>query len=111
MRLYLLRDETSLGTSVLPGSYVVGQQLNLKVSVTGTSPTTVRGKMWLAGGAEPASWQATGPTPRRPCRFRVASRCDRASAPPRRSRPRFSALTISGWLRPEQWRIRVGLSS
>jgi trimeric autotransporter adhesin len=60
MRLYLLRDETSLGTSVLPGSYVVGQQLNLKVSVTGTSPTTVRGKMWLAGGAEPASWQATG---------------------------------------------------
>ena len=60
MRMYLLRDETSLGTYVLPGSYVAGQQLNVKVSVTGTSPTTVRGKMWLAGSTEPAAWQATG---------------------------------------------------
>ena len=60
MRMYLLRDETSLGTYVLPGTYVVGQQLNVKVSVTGTGPTTVRAKMWLAGGPEPTTWQATG---------------------------------------------------
>jgi hypothetical protein len=60
MRMFLVRDNTALGQFVLPGSYVAGQQLNVKVSVTGTSPTTVRGKIWLAGTAEPAAWQATG---------------------------------------------------
>ena len=59
MRMYLLRNEVPSARR-LPGSYVAGEQLRVKVSVTGTGTTTVRGKMWLAAGAEPVSWQATG---------------------------------------------------
>ena len=60
MRMYLLRDETSLGTYVLPGSYVAGQQLNVKVSVTGTS-SDGGSREDVAGGRHGApAWQATG---------------------------------------------------
>ena len=40
-------------------TYTAGQQLNLRVQVVGTSPTTVQAKLWPATGAEPAAWQAT----------------------------------------------------
>jgi PKD repeat protein len=33
-----------------------GAQLNLRVQAFGTSPTTVRAKVWLAGTTEPAAW-------------------------------------------------------
>lgn len=62
IRLYLLRGETAIGNSLLiPGpAYTAGQQLNVKVSVTGTSPTTISAKLWRVGDPEPATWQLTG---------------------------------------------------
>ncbi|MET0736370.1 MAG: PKD domain-containing protein [Microbacterium sp.] len=57
IRLYIMRDNTALGTYVLPGAYVTGERLAVKVSVTGTSPTTIAGKVWRTTGPEPAGWQ------------------------------------------------------
>jgi hypothetical protein len=39
--------------------------LQLRMQVSGTSPTTLRGKVWRAGQAEPAAWllTATDSTP------------------------------------------------
>jgi hypothetical protein len=34
-------------------------QLRLRLQVTGTSPTTIRSKVWRDGAAEPAAWQVT----------------------------------------------------
>jgi PKD repeat protein len=45
---------------VLPGTtYTAGQQLRVRVLTTGTSPTTVKAKAWVAGQAEPAAWQTS----------------------------------------------------
>ncbi|MET0977080.1 MAG: PKD domain-containing protein [Leifsonia sp.] len=45
---------------VLPGlTYVAGDQLQVRVQVTGTSPTTTRAKVWRVGELEPAAWQVT----------------------------------------------------
>ena len=38
-------------------TYAVGDLLNLRVQVLGTSPTTVRAKVWKVGTVEPAAWQ------------------------------------------------------
>jgi PKD repeat protein len=60
IRMYLLRDETALGGSyVLGSSYQAGQVLNIKLSVTGTSPTKVSAKVWVSGAQEPAAWNLT----------------------------------------------------
>ena len=41
----------------MPGlTYGVGQQLRIRMQVEGTSPTTLRAKVWLVGQSEPASW-------------------------------------------------------
>ncbi|NTW42550.1 MAG: PKD domain-containing protein, partial [Cellulomonadaceae bacterium] len=54
---------TSTGTSLrsvnLPVSFAAGNQIQVRLQVTGTSPTTVRAKAWAAGTAEPATWQVT----------------------------------------------------
>ncbi len=57
IRLYILRDETALGASyVIPNyTYSPGDVLNLSVSVTGTSPTTVKGWVWVNGTSKPSS--------------------------------------------------------
>lgn len=59
--LYALRDETALAGAARPltSAYRPGQEFWLKVSVTGTSPTTVRVKTWADGSAEPSGWQVT----------------------------------------------------
>ena len=44
----------------VPGTYAVGETLNLRLQVTGTSPTTLRAKVWESGTAEPATWQRLG---------------------------------------------------
>lgn len=66
IRLYLLRDETSLASAYLiPNTtYTAGQAIHIRVSVTGTNPTTVAAKIWVDGTAEPAAWtlQATDAT-------------------------------------------------
>jgi len=38
-------------------TYAVGDRLNVRVQVTGTSPTTIRAKVWKVGTTEPAAWQ------------------------------------------------------
>ncbi|TFW00235.1 PKD domain-containing protein [Leifsonia flava] len=46
---------------VLPGlSYTPGEQLQVRVQVTGTSPTTTRAKVWRVGELEPTTWQVSG---------------------------------------------------
>lgn len=61
VRLYLLYNETLLGSAVLPQSYTPGAVVHVRVLATGTSPTTLAASAWLDGAAEPAGWmvQAT----------------------------------------------------
>lgn len=47
----LVRSSSSLLT------YTPGQAVRIRLQVTGTSPTTVRLKVWADGASEPASWQ------------------------------------------------------
>ena len=51
--------EVSLQSAiVVPGvSHTAGAAITVKVEVSGTSPTTIRAKAWLAGTTEPAAWQ------------------------------------------------------
>lgn len=61
MRLYILHGETAIGSSlVLPGTYTAGDELSVRLQVTGASPTTVRAKVWRSVDAEPAAWQLSG---------------------------------------------------
>ncbi|WP_233189025.1 LamG domain-containing protein [Subtercola sp. Z020] len=41
---------------VVPGSIVAGTKLSVRLQVTGTSPTTIRAKVWPSGTAEPTAW-------------------------------------------------------
>jgi hypothetical protein len=49
-----LVSQTLTGLTVAPGD-----KLNVKVQANGTSPTTLRAKVWKVGSAEPAAWGAT----------------------------------------------------
>jgi PKD repeat protein len=52
--------ETVLRQSTISGlTYAAGQQLQVRLQVTGTAPTTVRAKIWPAGTDEPADWQVS----------------------------------------------------
>jgi PKD repeat protein len=49
--------QTTLQSAAVPGvTYAAGDVLRVKLQVSGTSPTALAGKVWQAGGAEPASW-------------------------------------------------------
>jgi PKD repeat protein len=54
--------ETALaGPVTVPGVvYAVGTVLDIRLQVTGTSPTTVRARVWASSGAEPSTWQVSG---------------------------------------------------
>jgi PKD repeat protein len=45
--------------TLLPITATGTQQVNFRMQVTGTSPTTVKVKAWLAGTTEPAPWNLT----------------------------------------------------
>ncbi|QXE30420.1 PKD domain-containing protein [Microbacterium sp. HSID17254] len=61
IRLYLLRNETAIGNSVvIPGTYVAGEKLSAVLTVRGTSPTTLALKVWRTGTTEPANPQLQG---------------------------------------------------
>lgn len=51
-------SETAITSSVVVSglTYTAGTLVTSLIEVTGTSPTTVRGKVWLTGAAEPSSW-------------------------------------------------------
>jgi len=38
-------------------NYAVGDRINVRLQVTGQSPTTIRAKAWKAGTTEPLTWQ------------------------------------------------------
>jgi PKD repeat protein len=50
----LVSDQTVTGLTVAPGD-----RLNVKVQAYGTSPTTLRAKVWAVGSAEPTAWAAS----------------------------------------------------
>ncbi|WP_028047327.1 PKD domain-containing protein [Cellulomonas sp. URHE0023] len=52
-------NSTALSSASL-GTYTPGTKLNVRVNVTGVSPTTVRAKAWAVGTTEPAAWMVTG---------------------------------------------------
>jgi len=54
-----MRTGTALSSVNLPGTYVPGSALRVRLQVAGVSPTTVRAKVWAAGAAEPAAWQVS----------------------------------------------------
>ncbi len=52
--------ETSMGSQTVPGLTVgAGGMVNVRVQATGTSPTTLRAKVWAVGATEPAGWNVT----------------------------------------------------
>lgn len=52
--------ETALASAPVAGlTYPAGAQLKTRLQVSGTSPTTIRGKVWLSTQTEPAAWQVT----------------------------------------------------
>ena len=61
--LYLVRGvggvDTTLASTIPPSTYIVGQQLQVRLQATGSAPTTLRAKVWPVGSAEPGSWQVT----------------------------------------------------
>lgn len=60
VRLYLLRDETSLGSYLMPSFiYTPGTTLSVALSVSGTGPTTLGAKVWKSAEPEPPAWQLT----------------------------------------------------
>ncbi|MGM1029614.1 MAG: PKD domain-containing protein [Actinomycetota bacterium] len=56
VRVYLLYNETSLGSFVLPQSYTPGAVVHVRMLVDGTSPTRLAASVWLDGTTEPAAW-------------------------------------------------------
>ncbi len=60
-RLAGTSTETGFGPSAtVPGlTYTAGSELRVRLQVTGTSPTTLRLKLWPAADPEPAAWALT----------------------------------------------------
>lgn len=58
VQLQLLRGGTTLSAATVPGlTYATGDALQMTVQAVGTSPTTLRAKVWKVGTAEPVGWQ------------------------------------------------------
>ncbi len=57
--LYLLRDGVSMGSYTVPTALAANTKYMLKISVTGTSPTTIAAKFWPSAGTEPSTWQVS----------------------------------------------------
>ena len=65
VQLHVTRGNgTPVNGGVVSGlTFAAGDRLQVRLQVDGTSPTTVRAKVWKVGTAEPASWQATTTDP------------------------------------------------
>lgn len=60
LQLQLQRSGTAIATaSIASITYASGDQLRVRLQVTGSSPTALRAKVWRAGTPEPGSWQVT----------------------------------------------------
>ena len=51
---------TTLASATTVGSVTPGTVVHLRMQAFGTSPTTVRAKVWFGSATEPASWAVTG---------------------------------------------------
>ena len=52
--------EVQIGNEVaLPLTYTAGQLYTIRFKVTGTNPTTLQAKAWVAGSSEPAAWNVS----------------------------------------------------
>ena len=48
--------ETALTSATIPGlTYAAGESLNIRLQVSGTSPTSLKSKVWKSTAAEPAA--------------------------------------------------------
>lgn len=60
VRIQLLRGSTALQAYTVPGlTYTPGTDLQISLEISGTSPTTLKAKVWAAAGAEPGAWQVS----------------------------------------------------
>lgn len=63
VQIFITRNqggETNLANLVVPGLTVgANEMVNVRFQATGTSPTTLRLKVWKVGTTEPAGWQLT----------------------------------------------------
>ncbi|WP_241961113.1 PKD domain-containing protein [Salinibacterium hongtaonis] len=58
--LQLVEGGTVLQTLTIPGiTYAAGEQLQVRLQVFGTAPTTIRASVWKTGQPEPTTWQAS----------------------------------------------------
>jgi PKD repeat protein len=58
--LQAMHGATTLQSLAVAGlSYAVGEQLQLRVQVFNTAPTTIRARVWKVGATEPAAWQVS----------------------------------------------------
>ncbi|MDJ0339834.1 LamG-like jellyroll fold domain-containing protein [Cryobacterium sp. PH31-O1] len=58
VQLQLMRGNTTLQASTVAGlTYATNDQLQVRLQVFGTEPTTIRAKVWAAGSAEPTTWK------------------------------------------------------
>ena len=61
VQLHVTRGNgTPVAGGVVSGlTFAAGDQLQVRLQVEGTAPTTVRAKVWRVGTAEPTTWGAT----------------------------------------------------
>jgi len=58
VQLQVMRGGTTLQARTISElNYQTNDQLQVRLQVFGTSPTTIQAKVWAAGAAEPATWQ------------------------------------------------------
>jgi PKD repeat protein len=59
--LALTRSETVIGTAInVAGlTYTAGTKLQVRVQAVGSSPTTLRARVWVAGTTEPTNWMVS----------------------------------------------------
>jgi PKD repeat protein len=58
--LVIKQGSTVLSNTVVPGlTYTAGAKLQVRMQASGTNPTTLRAKIWLASAAEPSAWLST----------------------------------------------------
>ncbi|GAB4084723.1 hypothetical protein GCM10028784_13530 [Myceligenerans cantabricum] len=58
--LHTVRNGTPLAGGTVDGlAFAAGDPLLVRVEVSGTSPTTVRARVWAEGSPEPTTWQVT----------------------------------------------------
>jgi hypothetical protein len=60
VKLQIRRTNTTVVDLIVPGlTYTPGNRLQLRLQVTGVSPTAIRAKVWKVGTAEPSTWQVS----------------------------------------------------